>query len=455
MYRLFVCVFALCLFFPSSLARLPKLHRDHVWSDSGPQAYCANPVPKVAVNFSEILDGRAPHSFDMYSGYVNVTSQDWLFYWFLENKNQDTNAPLLIWTNGGPGCSSMEGATTEIGALVLEMIKESCQGPQCDYTEQLSLNPYAWNNHANVLFLDQPRYVGYSFGYGPEVKSSVDAAADFISFYLGWLELFPEFYGRALYIAGESYGGHYIPAWANAILNYNENAGILNQINFQGVAIGNGCVNNSVQSETLYVEFLKTSNLLPNDENPRTAEEADLLVVKNIGYEPNYYDYRVICVTCPACYCYNYTAWSHWFLRQDVLDALHVCGDAGQAAFAGNAGGCIPLAGFDTNDKFDYSGALGRTLDAKIPVVFYYGKADTACNYVGGYQMANTISWSGQKAFSTLELSPLEISGAEAGQIKEYGGLTWIQIESAGHMVPLNQPAGASYAITHLLGISQ
>jgi len=436
-----------------SWGRIMDWHPDHQWENPQERAYCTTPVQKAAVVFPDSLDGRAPHKFNMFSGYVNVTSQDWLFYWFVENANQDPKAPLLIWTNGGPGCSSMEGATTEIGPLVLEMIKESCSGPRCDYTQQLSLNPYAWNNHANILFLDQPRYVGYSFGYGPQVKSSIEAAADFITFYEGWLNLFPDFINRPLYIAGESYGGHYVPAWADAILNYNEKPGPNGPIDFQGVAIGNGCVNDTVQSSDLYIKFLHDSNLIPANAQPKTSEEAEALMITYIGYTPNYYDYRVQCVNCPACYCYNYTAWSYWFLRTDVHDSLHVCGDAGNQAFAGTAGGCINLPGFDANDKFDYSGALGRTLDSGIPVVFYYGKADTACNYVGGYEMANTIPWSGQSAFNALALSPLEIAGATAGEIKQHAGLTWIQVQSAGHMVPLNQPAGASVAITHLLGL--
>lgn len=47
----------------------------------------------------------------------------------------------------------MEGATTEHGPLALFDIKESCSSSNCDYTEQLSSNPYAWNKHANVLYL--------------------------------------------------------------------------------------------------------------------------------------------------------------------------------------------------------------------------------------------------------------------------------------------------------------
>jgi hypothetical protein len=109
-------------------------------------------------------------------------------------------------------------------------------------------------------------------------------------------------------------------------------------------------------------------------------------------------DYRTEDISCSACYGYNYTAWSYWFLRTEVLTALNVCGDAGNDAFAGNAGGCISMGAFDSNDKFDYSGALGRTLEAGVPVTLFYGKTDTACNYVGGYAMAESISWSGELA---------------------------------------------------------
>lgn len=45
----------------------------------------------------------------------------------------------------------MEGATTENGPLILFDIKEACSSGDCDYTGQLSLNPYSWNAHANVL----------------------------------------------------------------------------------------------------------------------------------------------------------------------------------------------------------------------------------------------------------------------------------------------------------------
>jgi len=135
-----------------------------------------------------------------------------------------------------------------------------------------------------------------------------------------------------------------------------------------------------------------------------------------------------------------------------VESALNVCGDAGVDAFSGSAGGCISVGAFDSRDKFDYSGALGRALDAGVKVTLYYGKTDTACNYVGGRAMADTIAWSQTAAFKSAELTSIIVAGAEMGQQKSVGGLTFIQIENAGHMVPQDQPSASAFAINSIIG---
>jgi pimeloyl-ACP methyl ester carboxylesterase len=224
-----------------------------------------------------------------------------------------------------------------------------------------------------------------------------------------------------------------------------------NKINFAGAVIGNGCVNNTVQGTDEYIQFLHQENLIPADSHPKTQVSAATAMVKHLGYTPNYYDYRTESISCDACYGYNYSAWAHWFLKDEIEQSLNVCGDAGVDAFAGSAGGCISLPGFDADDTFDYSGALGRTLDSGVPVVLYYGKTDTACNYVGGLALADTISWASQAEFAAAGLGPMEIAGVEAGQAKSLNGLTFIQVNSAGHMVPLDQPASSAMAIGTIL----
>lgn len=200
------------------------------------------------------------------------------------------------------------------------------------------------------------------------------------------------------------------------------------QFNLVAAVIGNGCVNDTVQNTNEYIKFQHAQNLIPSTSSPRNMVSAEAEMVKHLGYTPNYYDYRIESVNCGACYGYNYTAWSYWFLRDDVKQALSICGDAGEDAFSGNAGGCISMGAFDSRDSFDYSGALGRALDAGIAVALYYGKTDTACNYVGGMTMANTISWSGRDAFASMPLTAIEIAGVEAGQTKSHKGLMLFQI---------------------------
>ena len=280
--------------------RLTRLHSANENAKDGiddAPTFCSDPVSKGKVSFPESIAGRVNPNFDMFSGYVNITGEDWLFYWFFEADNTTTDGgddvPLIVWTNGGPGCSAMEGATTENGPLILYRIKESYELA----TGQLSDNPYSWNKQGHVLYVDQPKYVGNSFGYGEACPSSVQAGKDIVTFLQGWYDIFPEHASRTVVISGESYGGHYIPAWANAILDHNE--AMMQQqppekeqigstqraIPMAGIVIGNGCVNDTVQNTEQYVDFLHQNNLLPSDlpTEPTTTVGANVMMTKYIG----------------------------------------------------------------------------------------------------------------------------------------------------------------------------
>jgi cathepsin A (carboxypeptidase C) len=64
------------------------------------------------------------------------------------------------------------------------------------------------------------------------VSTEAQVAADFMTFLEGFIEKFPQFADREIFITGESYAGHYIPA-IGALLAKND-------FNLVGVAIGNG-----------------------------------------------------------------------------------------------------------------------------------------------------------------------------------------------------------------------
>ena len=82
--------------------------------------------------------------FQHFAGYLNVnaTHNRNLFYWFTKATNSSTD--LVIWLNGGPGCSSVSGFFTENGPFVV------------NNDGNVKLNEFAWNTRANVLWLEAP-----------------------------------------------------------------------------------------------------------------------------------------------------------------------------------------------------------------------------------------------------------------------------------------------------------
>lgn len=101
------------------------------------------------------LPGQPNVSFQQFSGYVTVNqvSGRALFYWLTEAVHKPLSKPLVVWLNGGPGCSSVAyGASEEIGPFRLN---KTASG--------LYLNKFSWNTEANLLFLETPAGVGFSY----------------------------------------------------------------------------------------------------------------------------------------------------------------------------------------------------------------------------------------------------------------------------------------------------
>ncbi|KAL0538559.1 hypothetical protein IC582_022706 [Cucumis melo] len=173
--------------------------------------------------------------FAQYSGYVTVDKQAGraLFYWLTETPTSrvPNSRPLVLWLNGGPGCSSVAyGAAEEIGPFHIKPDGRT-----------LYLNPYAWNKLANLLFLESPAGVGFSYSNTTSdlyTAGDQKTAEDAHKFLVNWFERFPQYKHRDFYIAGESYAGHYVPQLSQLI--YERNKGIQNPvINFKGFMVGN------------------------------------------------------------------------------------------------------------------------------------------------------------------------------------------------------------------------
>ncbi|XP_073014091.1 serine carboxypeptidase-like 45 [Typha latifolia] len=175
------------------------------------------------------LPGQSQVNFQQFSGYIAVDDlkQRALFYYFVEAEIDPSTKPLVLWLNGGPGCSSLGvGAFSENGPF-----RPSGQG--------LVRNEYSWNKEANMLYLETPAGVGFSYSSDPSYYEGVDdktTARDNLVFLQHWFEKFPQYKDRDLYITGESYAGHYVPQLAELMVEFNKNQKLFN---LKGIALGN------------------------------------------------------------------------------------------------------------------------------------------------------------------------------------------------------------------------
>lgn len=199
-----------------------------------------------------------PEASGFISGYIPITKEDNLFYLLI--KSEKNNAPLVIFLNGGPGASSMTGAFVANGPYLLK----NPFSHESNY--ELTKNSWSWNKVANVVYLDQPRYVGYSHGNGKYLTSLNEAGRDFLT----WLKLFyqryPEFKNRPLYLTGESFAGTYIAEFTHKILQYNKKNS--NKIKLKGLFVQVGTIGDDQRyglnsSPKYQLLFLCKQNILP------------------------------------------------------------------------------------------------------------------------------------------------------------------------------------------------
>jgi hypothetical protein len=177
-----------------------------------------------------------------YSGHLTVDEDKGsnIFYWLIEAQGIDPlTAPLLIWLNGGPGCSSMDGLFIELGPFRLE-------GANMD---QIRINPGSWHYAANLLFIDQPVGTGLSYTQkNGHANSDETINIHFYKFLMEFFKLHERYVNiidnkkisRSFYISGESHAGHYIPSVSAYILKKNKEIskeGVI--IDIKGIALGN------------------------------------------------------------------------------------------------------------------------------------------------------------------------------------------------------------------------
>lgn len=420
------------------------------------------------------------------------------YFWAFESRNDPKTDPVVLWLNGGPGCSSFTGLLMELGPCNADDPAKRGGKPG---TER---NPWAWNNNATMIFLDQPVGVGYSYvdwanksrtDKPPKRVFSAESAAKDASAFLHLLamhmgkeifkgngETFPSFH-----IAGESYAGRYIPLLANQIVEDNHKIAKHPEINIEplplaSVLIGNGITSPQHQFPA-YVEYTCTDAsgadkpLLPNKTCKRMRESIPtcLTLVEKCNRKDKHgktYDTpacQVATEYCEAALSSPYDKinrspydWQHdpkyveedWvaaFLNDAATkEALGVDGKGPGDKHDGVFVGCSDDVYADfakTGDGArDSTWAVTNILKNNVRVLTYSGRRDFICNYVGNRAWSEALEWEGKEKFNKQPLSPWYLghqNEIKGGEFKNHGNLTYAIVDQAGHFVPHDKPQAA------------
>lgn len=193
---------------------------------------------KGTLRDAPVENGLCDSSVKSLSGYFNIDSEyeKNYFFWFFESRSEPSNDPLIIWLTGGPGCSSQMALLSENGPCT----------PTPDGLDTVN-NPYSWNNNANIMWIDQPSGVGYSYGDKKGYDhNETEVSEDLYSFLQEFFTAHGEYLPNEFFVFGESYGGHYVPAISSRVYQGNQAKEGLH-INLKGIGIGNGLTDPVIQ----------------------------------------------------------------------------------------------------------------------------------------------------------------------------------------------------------------
>jgi len=398
-----------------------------------------------------------------YSGYINInpTTGKNLHYWFVQSQNNPSSDPLVLWMNGGPGCSSLDGFFYE-------------QGP-FHFGKNLTLeqNPWTWTRIANMIFLEAPCGVGFSYSDSEKDYETNDnqTAADNYEFLKNWFKEFHQFQENEFWISGESYAGIYVPTLANLVMNDKS-------INFQGVLVGNGVSDWMFDSLLVsFIPFLYGHGFI--DENTykdiqEYCTETDLSdarcqkAIDTSAFntkDVNIYDVYGNCFGSQRTIAKElFILQSRWpqlyqaLLNRSQVNLVPPCIDASDSIAYLNLPSVKSAIHVRASIEWDictekiiyHTDTLTvipiylRMIKEGYRILIFSGDTDGAVPYTGTFAWISSLNLPEKSLWSPWYVS--ESTGNQvAGYVSYYEGLTFTTIRGSGHMVPQYRPIPAFY----------
>ncbi|OSD01947.1 alpha/beta-hydrolase [Trametes coccinea BRFM310] len=434
-------------------------------------------IPDVNWDIGPSWSGLLPISSD-----PNETRK--LFFWFFPPGPQGSLDDLIFWTNGGPGCSSLEGLLQENGPF------------QWSYGQaHPTQNEYSWTNLSSILYVEQPVGTGFSLGK-PNISNEDQLAEQVVGFMQQFLDVFKELQGKKLYLTGESYAGMYVPYIANYIY---EHPKALN-LSLTGFWVSDPVLGwDVVQEQIPAVDFVhKYEHVFSFNQSFMAHLDS---VAARCGYA-GYFDEHVTyppkgllplpghsVEADPGCDVWDeifdaalqvnpafniYRIFDTWpilwdvlgfpgsffqaqspiyFDRQDVKQAIHAplnvtwaeCSDINVFVRGGDQS--LPPA----------FTVLPNVIEKSERAVIVHGLADFILIAEGTRIVIQNMTWNGQQGFQTpIQNDSFVVDGMGAlGTAHSERGLTYFEVALSGHMVPQFSPKAAFQIMEYLMGFRE
>lgn len=398
-----------------------------------------------------------------HSGYFKLarTYDAHMFFFMFESRTGDEDAPVVVWMTGGPGCSSEMAVFYENGPWNIHKGE--------DGQLQLEETPYGWDNVATMIYVDQPINTGFSYSDNPEDRCYDEECVsnDMLDFMVALLDARPELKNRDLYITGESYAGHYVPAVSYKLFKAIQKDAL--EISLKGLAIGNGLTYPAIQYGA-YPDFAYQHGLLSETSRDRmnslypackyALEACDEYSISTECYlavqfcqalmftpilvenpDINVYDYRK---RCEGDLCYDFSLLNEFLNQDHVKKEFGVPQDMTWEECNMSVHEDMMS---DWGHRFDT--VLPEMLAAGVRVMIYAGDKDIICNELGNRQWVDALEWERSKEWAQAQnVSWTLESGEDAGIVTQVGPLSFVSVKGAGHMVPMDQGKSALEMIT-------
>eukprot|EP00043_Microstomoeca_roanoka_P009833 m.93570 g.93570 ORF g.93570 m.93570 type:complete len:452 (+) comp14707_c1_seq1:353-1708(+) len=409
-------------------------------------------------------------SFKMYSGYITVDPAHGrsLFYFFAESQRNPTSDPIVLWQQGGPGCSSLVGMMTENGPL-----RATSNNGQIS----IEINGWSWNRFANMLYIDAPAGVGFSYSNTTSDYNTDNnkTATDNYVFLQKWFSTkFPQYANNSLWLTGESYGGDYVPQLAQKIL-YGNDAQLASRL--KGFAVGNpvfSCNSWKAFQNNIQVNLFYWHGMLPLSIYSQWQQEGcgrayppagcnDLMnqITDMIGdFDPDnlYSDLLLGNATLgvgpvvPA----NESVYglrNTWLNRPDVQAAMHVQGHPTWVTCCSEVGQSGSPCQLNYTNNWTNMMPLYQTFFADHPslrILVYSGDLDIAtCPFA--YAQLCLAELGGTPTRTWQPWTVPDAGNQTAGYVEVYPHYTYATVKAAGHEVPQFQPRTAYYMISNFI----